>query len=75
MSHQKIFCFQRIGMIELVGAFLLFALAFVGIGLGMVIKNKPVTGSCGGLNNALGEEGAPCKICGRTSGGCEAPQN
>ena len=75
MSHQIIFYSQKIGMIELLGAFLLFSLAFFGIGLGMVIRNKPVSGSCGGLNNALGEEGAPCKICGRTSGGCEAPQN
>jgi len=38
----------------------------------MVIKKKPVAGSCGGLNNALGEEGAPCTICGRTSGGCDS---
>ncbi|MEK9649852.1 MAG: hypothetical protein VW146_02760 [Gammaproteobacteria bacterium] len=59
-------------MIEQVGAFIIFTIAFIGIGLGMVIRNKPVTGSCGGLNNALGDEGAPCKICGRTTGGCEA---
>jgi hypothetical protein len=59
-------------MIELIGAFVLFALAFLGIGIGVVVKKKPVAGSCGGLNNALGEEGAPCTICGRTSGGCDS---
>lgn len=59
-------------MIELIGAFLLFGLAFMGIGIGMVVNKKPVSGSCGGINNTLGEEGASCKICGRTSGGCES---
>jgi hypothetical protein len=34
------------------------------------VNNKPISGSCGGLANV--EDGAPCKICGRTTiGDCE----
>jgi hypothetical protein len=37
------------------------------IATGLILKNKPVVGSCGGLANI--EEGAPCEICGRTTTG------
>ena len=44
--------------------------AFAAISVGVILKNKPLEGSCGGMANL--EEGASCQICGRTNtGGCE----
>ena len=54
-------------MIEFLTAFLLIAISFAAIAIGVIVKNKPISGSCGGLANV--EDGAPCKICGRTSTG------
>ena len=49
------------------------AVSFTLIATGLILKNKPVVGSCGGLANI--EEGAPCKICGRTTtGDCLTPK-
>ena len=56
-------------MIEFVSIFFLIALSFTAIAIGVIFKNKPISGSCGGMANQ--EDGAPCQICGRTKGGCE----
>ena len=57
-------------MIELISIFLLIAFSFTAIAIGVIVKNKPISGSCGGMANL--EDGAPCQICGRTTiGGCE----
>ena len=57
-------------MIEFVTVFLLIAISFTAIAIGVIVNNKPISGSCGGLANV--EDGAPCKICGRTTiGDCE----
>ena len=57
-------------MIEFLTVFLLIAVSFVGIALAVIVKNKPISGSCGGMADL--EDGAPCKICGRTTiGDCE----
>ena len=57
-------------MIEFLTVFLLIAVSFIGIGIGVIVKNKPISGSCGGMADL--EDGAPCKICGRTTiGDCE----
>ena len=57
-------------MIEFVTVFILIAISFVAIAIGVIVNNKPISGSCGGLANV--EDGAPCKICGRTTiGDCE----
>lgn len=39
--------------------------------VGVMCGRKPLAGSCGGLN-AVGLNGE-CKICGRTTGPCDAP--
>jgi hypothetical protein len=44
--------------------FMVIALSFTGLALGLIIRNQPIKGSCGGMANL--EEGAPCQICGRT---------
>jgi hypothetical protein len=57
-------------VIEFLAVFFLIAISFAAIAIGVIVKNKPISGSCGGLANI--EDGAPCKICGRTTiGDCE----
>jgi hypothetical protein len=57
-------------VIEFLAVFFLIAISFAAIAIGVIVKNKPISGSCGGLANV--EDGAPCKICGRTTiGDCE----
>ena len=57
-------------MIEFLTVFVLIAISFAAIAIGVIVKNKPISGSCGGLTNV--EDGAPCRICGRTTiGDCE----
>jgi len=57
-------------VIEFLTVFVLIAISFAAIAIGVIVKNKPISGSCGGLTNV--EDGAPCKICGRTTiGDCE----
>ena len=48
-------------MIEFLTVFFLIAISFAAIAIGVIVKNKPKSGSCGGLANV--EDGAPCKIC------------
>ena len=57
-------------MIEFLTVFLLVTISFVGIAIGVILKNKPISGSCGGMASI--EDGAPCQICGRTTiGDCK----
>ena len=52
-------------MFEFFLVFLVMAISFAAIAVGVIAKDKPITGSCGGLANL--EKGAYCQICGRTS--------
>lgn len=53
-------------------AFGFFALIFAGMAVGVIFANKPIKGSCGGLN-ALGmKEG--CEVCGGKDDVCEEEQ-
>jgi uncharacterized protein len=52
-------------MFEFFLVFSVITISFCAIAVGVIAKNRPITGSCGGLANL--EEGAPCQICGRTS--------
>lgn len=57
-------------VIEFLTVFLLITISFAAIAIGVILKNKPISGSCGGMANL--EDGAPCKVCGRTTiGDCE----
>ena len=51
-------------MSEAILAFLIITISFIGISIGLIIKNQPIKGSCGGMANL--EEGAECQICGRS---------
>ena len=51
-------------MSELIIAFVIISLSFIGISIGIIMRNQPIKGSCGGMANL--EQGAECQICGRT---------
>ncbi len=38
-----------------------FAIAFIGMAIGVIISNRAIKGSCGGIANLMGESG--CDIC------------
>ena len=50
-------------------AFVLVVLLFAGMSIGVLLANKPVQGSCGGLG-AAGLDGE-CDICGGDPGKCD----
>ena len=52
-------------MNELLIAFLIVSISFVGLSIGLLIRNQPIKGSCGGLANL--DDGAECQICGKTN--------
>ena len=52
-------------MFEFLLVFSVIAISFSAIAVGVIAKDKPITGSCGGMASL--EEGASCQICGRTS--------
>jgi len=57
-------------VIEFLIVFILIVISFTAIAIGAIFKNKPISGTCGGLTNL--EDGEPCQICGRTTiGDCE----
>ena len=44
---------------------LLAFLSFIGLmAVGVMFKRKPISGSCGGLNNIYQEGDGSCQICG-----------
>lgn len=53
-------------------AFIAMVLIVVGMALGAMVQNKPLKGSCGGLN-ALGLKDG-CDVCGGNDDKCEEEQ-
>ena len=51
-------------MSELIIAFLIIGLAFTGLSIGLILRNQPIKGSCGGMANL--QDGSACEICGTT---------
>ena len=51
-------------MNEIFLGFVIISIAFAGLAVGLIIKNKPIKGSCGGLANI--DESGSCTICGRS---------
>jgi len=51
-------------MSELILSFLLIVFAFTSLAIGLIFKNQPIKGSCGGIANL--ENGSNCEICGRS---------
>ncbi|WP_069947767.1 (Na+)-NQR maturation NqrM [Microbulbifer aggregans] len=53
-------------------AFIAVALVITGMALGAIIQNKPLKGSCGGLNNIGMKQ--DCAICGGDDDECRKEQ-
>ena len=51
-------------MNELILSFLIIAFAFTGLAIGLIFKNQPIKGSCGGMANL--DDRSTCEICGRS---------
>lgn len=43
-------------------SFFIFALVMIGMAVGVIVSNRSIKGSCGGLNDIDGLQGA-CDIC------------
>lgn len=56
-------------MIEILLTLVILLVLVAGMAVGVISGRKPITGSCGGLNNA-GVSG-PCDICGGDMSKCE----
>lgn len=53
-------------------AVLAVLMAIMGImSIGVIMGRKPITGSCGGVGAALGEENYTCDICGGDPARCD----
>lgn len=51
--------------------FVIFCLVVLGMAVGAIFNNKPVTGSCGGLANMTNEDGeSVCGICSKPTTDC-----
>ena len=51
-----------------------FLLAVVGMAIGAIVANKPVTGSCGGIAAAVGDDGeSSCMVCSKPVSDCTLP--
>ena len=50
-------------MSTFLAAFIIIALAFSALAIGLILKNKPIEGSCGGV---MTSEDGTCSICGKT---------
>ncbi|HVL01481.1 MAG TPA: (Na+)-NQR maturation NqrM [Dongiaceae bacterium] len=51
---------------------LLFLLVFAAMSVGVLFANKPIKGSCGGLNT--GTAASDCALCGGNRDRCEQTQ-
>ena len=49
-------------------AFLGFGLVMAGMAIGVIVSNRRITGSCGGLANMKTEDGEPMCECGARPG-------
>ena len=50
-------------MSTFVAAFIIIALAFSALAIGLILRSKPIEGSCGGV---MTSEDGTCSICGKT---------
>ncbi len=64
-------------MIDILLAMVIFALLIGLMAIGVLMGRKPISGSCGGVGAALGEENYECEICGGDPMKCDetADQN
>lgn len=56
-------------MATFVLATIIFGVLFAGMAIGVIFSNKPIKGTCGGLNQMMGEK---CEICGDDPNKCDS---
>lgn len=52
---------------ELLAALIIFSLVMLGMAIGVIVKKRPLAGSCGGLNNIEGLGNGRCDVCGASA--------
>jgi hypothetical protein len=52
-------------------AFLIFFVVALGMAVGVMAGRKPISGSCGGLNNRNGGASDSCSLCGGSTEACQ----
>ena len=50
-------------MSTFIATFIVIAVAFSALAIGLILRNKPIEGSCGGV---MTSEDGTCSICGKT---------
>lgn len=56
-------------------SFAVLLLIVIGMSIGVLRGRKPLTGSCGGVGAALGEDNYVCDMCGGDESKCETKQD
>lgn len=54
-----------------VAAGIVFGIALAGMAIGVIVSNRRIKGSCGGLATMPGHEGSPCDLCENPSEDCQ----
>lgn len=54
-----------------IAAGIVFGIALVGMAIGVIVSNRRIKGSCGGLATMPGKEGSPCDLCENPSEECQ----
>ncbi len=63
-------------MIELAAALAVFVIAIAAMAVGVIVSNRRIQGSCGGLANLRDEHGeVTCAICGDPSESCKGEED
>ena len=58
-------------MIEIFLAVIAFGLLIAAMAVGVLMGRKPISGSCGGVGAALGEDNYTCELCGDDPAKCD----
>ena len=58
-------------MLEILIAVLAFGFLVSIMAIGVLVGRKPISGSCGGVGAALGEDDYTCEICGDDPAKCD----
>ena len=55
--------------------FVLLACVITAMSVGVLMGRKPITGSCGGVGAALGEDDYECELCGGDPKKCDSNED
>lgn len=59
----------------IIGAIVIFGLAIAGMAIGVIISNRQLKGSCGGLSAMSGQgDSSPCSLCSKPATACPKKQ-